>query len=612
MKLYTALLLAVLAFISCTSPPIRDSSTVQKVDGKIHDEFYEAVQGGDFYAAARGYIEFLNCCSDERIGELHTQLKLLYDEKMDEFVAEGNNLGAVEYTYSYLNLLSDELEADDRSALENELESSIERYVNTDLSDMGDFEKLSWLLYADRLVPKEGSAAARRALVELFVQRRNPRMAHEYLELLELTLSGKERVAGVDDRLKESVSELQAQSGDIAADAIDRAVRSSVKVIVDRGIRTERGVGMPDQSLGTGIVIDSGGVILTNFHIIESDVDPAYEGYSRVYVVSGEDENVRYVANVVGYDSVFDLALLKIGKELPSYILAGDSDALKQGEKVLAIGNPVGLTNTVTSGVVSSIDRPFLQIGGIIQIDAALNPGNSGGALINNDGYLVGVTFAGLANFENLNFAIPSNLMFAVLRKLYTEGETKRSWLGCSVDERGGEISIEYIVPNSPADVCNLQQGDIVEALNGREISSIFQVQEHIANLNNPLVVTMDLSRDGKAVEKKVYLSERPVQPSLYIYRRDALERILVPMFGMVLSSVEPERKKNFVVARVLNNSVANSVGITEGDKIRVRDLEYDEKTKLFYLVIDLESKRFGYLKKSMVLYQYLETNTFI
>jgi len=130
--------------------------------------------------------------------------------------------------------------------------------------------------------------------------------------------------------------------------------------------------------------------------------------------------------------------------------------------------------------------------------------------------------------------------------------------------------------------------------------------------MNNPLVVTMDVSRDGKAVQKKVYLSERPVQPSLYIYRRDALERILVPMFGMVLSSVEPERKKNFVVTRVLNNSVANSVGITEGDRIRIRDLEYDENTRLFYLVIDLESKRFGYLKKSMVLYQYLETNTFI
>ncbi|KPJ80126.1 MAG: hypothetical protein AMS17_20920 [Spirochaetes bacterium DG_61] len=116
---------------------------------------------------------------------------------------------------------------------------------------------------------------------------------------------------------------------------------------------------------------------------------------------------------------MFDLALLKIEKEIESHVKFGDSDTLKQGEKVVAIGNPVGLTNTVTSGVVSSLDRPFLQIGNIIQIDAALNPGNSGGALINSDGYLVGIAFAGLENFENLNFAIPSNLILSVLFRLY-------------------------------------------------------------------------------------------------------------------------------------------------------------------------------------------------
>jgi S1-C subfamily serine protease len=612
MKLYIALLIAAMALVSCASPPAKDGSSVQKVDGKILEEFYDSEESGDFYAAARSYIEFSNCCGDERVAGLQEQLTLLYREKVDEFKLEGKNLEAIEYTYSYLNLMTELLEADERLSLERDLESYIARYVETDLRGKGDFEKISLLVYVDRLTSGRGSAAARTALVDLFLERRNPRMSATYLALLEQTDRGNDGSRTGVDRLRETVSGLRAQSEDISEGAIDRMVKSSVKVIVDRGIKTKGGVGMPDQSLGTGIVIDSRGYVLTNYHIIESDVDPAYEGYSRVYVISGRDENVRYVANVVGYDSVFDLALLKIEKELPSFVMAGDSETLKQGEKVLAIGNPVGLTNTVTSGVVSSIDRPFLQIGGIIQIDAALNPGNSGGALIDNDGYLVGVTFAGLANFENLNFAIPSNHVFSILRKLYMGGETTRSWLGCSVDEREGEIIVEYIVPNSPADVCNLQQGDVIVALNGRELSSVYQLQETVANLNNPMVVTMGITRDGKIVEKKFYISERPVQPSLYIFKRDARERILVPMFGMVLSSVESERKKFYVVKRVLYNSVASGVGITEGDRIRIRELKYDEETRVFYLIIDLESKRFGYISKSMILYRYLESNTFI
>jgi S1-C subfamily serine protease len=611
-KLFIVLLLAAVALVSCASPPARDSSSIKKVDGKVLEEFYEGEEKGDFYAAAKSYIEFLNCCSDERAAELQEKLTQLYRKKMDEFKLEGKNLDAVEYTYSYLHLMDELLGADERLSLERDLESYIVRYVERDLAGKGDFEKISWLMYVDRLTSGRGSAAARSALLNLFLERRNPRMSAEYLSLLEQTDRGNDESQSGADRLGESVSKLKALSEDISEGAIDRTVKSSVKVIVDRGITTKGGVGMPDQSLGTGIVIDPRSYILTNYHIIESDVDPSYEGYSRVYVISGRDENVRYVAHVVGYDSVFDLALLKIEKELPSFVMAGDSDILKQGEKVLAIGNPVGLTNTVTSGVVSSIDRPFLQIGGIIQIDAALNPGNSGGALIDNDGYLVGVTFAGLANFENLNFAIPSNHVFSILRKLYQGGETSRSWLGCSVDEREGEIVVEYIVPNSPADVCNLQQGDVIVSLNGQKLSSVYQLQETVADLNNPMVVTMAITRDGKTAQKKLYVSERPVQPSLYIYKRDALERILAPMFGIVLSSVESDRRKFNAVKRVLHNSVASSVGIAEGDMIRIRELKYDEETRVFYLIIELESKRFGYINKNMILYRYLETNTFI
>jgi len=612
MRYITVLILTALWLVSCVTPPARDSSSVQKVDGKILEEFEESRAAEDFYGAARSYIEFMNCCEDERIRGLREEIGLLYRNRIDDFKIEGKSLELIEYTYSYLLLTKDTLTDDEQSALEKDLEKYVRMHIETGLRNMGTLEKASWLMYLDRFASPMGSTVTREELVELFLNRNNPVMAGKYMTLLEETTGKNEENERERETLKGRVSKLQEQKEAISEGAIDRTVKSSVKIIVDRGIKTDRGVGVPDQALGTGIIIDPRGYILTNYHIIESDVDPSYEGYSRVYVISAKDENVRFVARVVGYDSVFDLALLKIEKEFPSLIMVGDSDTLKQGEQVVAIGNPVGLTNTVTSGVVSSIDRPFLQIGGIIQIDAALNPGNSGGALINNSGYLVGIAFAGLANFENLNFAIPSNHMLSILGRLYAGDQTKRSWIGCAIDEREDDLIIEYLVPNNPADMCGLQQGDIIRSVNDREVSSVLQIQDIISNLNSPMIVSMEIVHGGKMVERKVYLEERPVQPSLYIYKKDATENILTPLFGMVLSNLDSERKKNYVVQRTLSNSVASSVGISEGDKIRLRELRYDEQMKVFQLIIDLESKRFGYINKSMILTRYLETNSFI
>jgi S1-C subfamily serine protease len=607
MKFYPVLLLSGLALISCVSYSVKETSPVPKVDGKVLEEFDESRENGDFYGTARSYIEFLNCCKDEREAELREELSLLYRDKVEEFKLEGRNLALVEHTYSYLNLMGSNLSQADRDRLVGELETYIETFVESDMKDMGSLEKISWLMYLDRFHLAGSGSATRSELVSLFLKRNNPYMAEKYMEYL------REASQETDnERLEGEVSALKAKIDEISSAAIERTVLSSVKILVDRGIKTERGMGIPDQSLGTGIVIDDRGYILTNYHIIESDVDPSYEGYSRVYVLPERDENIRLVAKVVGYDAVFDLALLKIEREVQSLVMIGDSDTLKQGEKVVAVGNPVGLTNTVTSGVVSSTDRPFLQIGGIIQIDAALNPGNSGGALINKDGYLVGIAFAGLANFENLNFAIPSNHMITILRKLYTEDEVSRSWVGCALDQRDGDLIVEYIAPKSPAELSGVQNGDIIRSVNGRGVSSIFDIQDMFSNLNSPIIGNMIIDREGKLMNKRVVLAERPVQPAVHIYERDALEKIMVPLFGMVLSPMEPERKKNYIVTKTLNNSVATSVGVAEGDEIRIRDLKYDENAQVFYLVIDLKSKRFGYINRSMVLYRYIDVTTFI
>jgi hypothetical protein len=316
MKLYPVLLLSGLALISCVSYSVKESSSVQKVDGKVLEEFEESRENNDFFGTARSYIEFLNCCRDERETELRKQLSLLYYDKIEELKLDGKSLALVEHTYSYLYLMGSKLSPAERQKLAADLESHIALFLESDMTDMGSLEKASWLMYLDRFYVSGGSTTTRSALVELFLERGNASMAGKYLDLLRDT-SPESETAELETRVKG----LSTQNGDMSDAAIQRTVQSSVKILLDRGIKTERGVGVPDQSLGTGIVIDDRGYILTNHHIIESDVDPTYEGYSRVYVIPERDENLRLVAKVVGYDSVFDLALLKIEKEVRSLII---------------------------------------------------------------------------------------------------------------------------------------------------------------------------------------------------------------------------------------------------------------------------------------------------
>lgn len=614
-KISPFLFLLVFTLSSCISFGPRESRIIQRVENKVLDEFYDYRNKGDFFGAARSYIEFVNCSADERKEDLVDELVTLYREKIQEFEKEGKRLHQIEYTYSMINLLVHTIPDEDLRAYRQDLNNFLQRFIEADLGGMVELDRASWLIYLDDL-SKETSVDE--ALIELFYERGNPVLARKYLGRLEAKAGSaafqgeqglrhaelQERISLLADQIKEKYSS--------TGKAIEETVKSSVKIIVDRGIKTKGGMGVPDQDLGTGIVIDREGYILTNYHIIESSVDPTYEGYSRVYVIPGRDENVRFVAKVVGYDLVYDLALLKIEKQMESFIRIGDSDALKQGDSVMAVGNPVGLTNTVTSGVVSSIDRPLLQIGNIVQIDAALNPGNSGGALITGDGYLVGVAFAGLKNYENLNFAIPSNHALSIMHRLYKGGEVKRSWIGCSIGEEGKDLTVEYIAPNSPAGVSQIAKGDVIREVNEVAVSTVFDIQRILSSLNNPMIVTLTVERKDERLHKKVYLAERPVRPSLYIYERDAHENIITPLFGIVLSLMEPSRKKSYIVTRTLYGSVASSAGIAEGDMIRVRDIKYDKENKLFYLYIELKSKRFGYLNKSMVLYRYVDVNNFI
>lgn len=618
LKVFLFSILLIIFTSSCASLKLKDSINVQKVDKKILGEFYDYIKKGEFYEASGSYIEFVNYSEDGVDTKLFEDLTQLYRTKIDELEKNKDLLSIIEYTYSFINLIegntgSLRINNHQLEGYKENLKSYIKSFIDSKMNDRGRLERVSWLIYLASLSHNDSDIY--RLLVDVLLEEDNSLIAQRFFKIYRsvLEMEGSPDIVEGTEELESKIlkaKEVREREGEESA--IEETIKSSVKIIVDKGIKTESGVGIPDQILGTGVVIDERGYILTNYHIIESSVDPKYEGYSRVYVIPGTDDSIRFVAKVIGYDSVFDIALLKIEKKMDSYVIFGDSDILHQGETVVAIGNPIGLTNTVTSGVVSSIDRPFLQIGNIIQIDAALNPGNSGGALINKDGYLIGIAFAGFLNFENLNFAIPSNLVLSILFRLYEGGEVRRGWIGCLVSELEGGIEIEYIVPDSPASVYGLMKGDIIREVNKIPVNKVLDIHNAISYFNNPMVLTLTIERESKNIMRNVLVENRPASPSLYIYDRDANENIVTPLFGIVVTRAESQRKQAYLVKRIITGSVASSIGIAEGDVIKMKDIKYDEKNRVFYLYIDLKSKRLGYISRNMVLYSYFEANTFI
>ena len=169
---------------------------------------------------------------------------------------------------------------------------------------------------------------------------------------------------------------------------------------VDRGIKGENALGYADRVIGSGFFIDDKGHFVTNYHVIESEVDTSYEGYSRVYVKLYKDSATRIPAKVIGYDKALDLALLKT-EAIPPYVFSlGSSADLDVGDAIYAIGSPLGLENTITSGIVSAKDRYLFSIAQVMQIDAAVNSGNSGGPIIDKNGNVKAVVFAGIMEYE--------------------------------------------------------------------------------------------------------------------------------------------------------------------------------------------------------------------
>jgi serine protease DegS len=275
-----------------------------------------------------------------------------------------------------------------------------------------------------------------------------------------------------------------------------------------------------ETSLGSGVIVNAKGYILTNNHVIE--------GADAIQVTLRDGRTLA--AKLVGSDPEADLAVLKVEQDNLPTLTIGNADALRVGDVVLAIGNPFGVGQTVTLGIVSATGRSSLGINtfeNFIQTDAAINPGNSGGALITARGELIGINtaiFSKSGGSQGIGFAIPMSLAKNSMAQIVEKGYVSRGWMGVEIQEltpqlaesfglkEGKGIIIAGVLKGGPADKGGLKPGDIILKLNGKVIESSHDALNAIAQTTPGEHIRIDGQRDGKQLELKVAVGERPLQ----------------------------------------------------------------------------------------------------
>ena len=392
-------------------------------------------------------------------------------------------------------------------------------------------------------------------------------------------------------------------------------IKGVATVWIDRGMRIERGRGFPDRVLGSAFFVDASGLLITNYHVIESEVDPTYQGYSRMYIRMGDSTSPRVPAKVIGWDRAMDLALIKT-EITPEYVYSVvDWIVPNVGDTVYAIGSPGGLEKTVTQGIVSAMGRRFLQIGDVIQIDAAVNHGNSGGPVVDMSGRLVGIVFAGIEQFQGLNFAVPAERLAAALPAMIAGGKAERPWLGLSLSETSSGAEIIYVAPSTPAAEQQIRDGFIIKKINGETVGApqgalIPALQDRLFPLRPGELVTLELAdSEGEISKYTLRLAARPTVPMADAAQKDSRERIAAPLFGIVLApQAGTSLFSTYRVKKIVRGSIADEAGLSESDPVSIRGLHIFEKDGYALLDIDVKKRRMGYLEASMQLPALLDT----
>ncbi len=351
---------------------------------------------------------------------------------------------------------------------------------------------------------------------------------------------------------------------------------------------------MPKQEgLGSGVIVSTDGYVLTNNHVVQgADV-------IRVTFADGRE----LTAKVVGADPQSDLAVVKVdAKDLPA-ITFTDSDKIEVGDRVLAVGNPFGIGQTVTSGMVSGLGRNQDELGlayqDFIQTDAAINPGNSGGALVDVQGRLIGINTAILSRSggsQGIGFAIPSNLARNVMEQLVQGGKVVRGYLGVSMQDLTPELVdafklkvregalVSDVVPGSPAAKAGIKSGDVLTSFNGKKITDGRSLKLTVATVAPGSEVSVAALREGKSVEMKVKIGEKRLRGSGSENDDNndkspaAKNNDTGTLNGVGVGDLDPRMRREFdipvkiqgaIVTDVDPGSAAAAVGLEPGDVIQ-------------------------------------------
>lgn len=354
--------------------------------------------------------------------------------------------------------------------------------------------------------------------------------------------------------------------------------------------------------LGSGIIMTADGYILTNHHVAGNA--------DEITVIL--NDNQEFAARLVGTDSLTDVAVIKIDAEGLASAPVGDSDGVQIGEWVMAVGAPLDLRSTVTTGIVSALgrnlnvisDRSGFAIEDFIQTDAAINPGNSGGALINLEGEVIGVNTAiasGTGGFVGYGFAIPINLARKVMDDIVTHGRVRRGFLGINLRNVDASLAdafgldgprgvlIANVFSDTPADAAGLKDEDIILSIDGKPVNRPNQVQSLIARKHPDENVALEIRRKNRTITLPVKLGEKPAQIADVASTRTQAGQ--TELQGLRVSNITPEIAERWdlkdgidgiLVTEVARGSRASRTRFQRGDiifKIRQGNLERDVRT---------------------------------
>ena len=340
----------------------------------------------------------------------------------------------------------------------------------------------------------------------------------------------------------------------------------------------------PKRGMGSGFVIDKEGHILTNYHVIE--------GADEIVVMLESDgKEKEYSATLIGSDSKTDIALIKINRkpgdntEFP-FLELGSSENLEVGEWVVAIGNPFGLSHTVTVGVVSALGRsigagPYDEF---IQTDASINPGNSGGPLINIDGQVIGINTAIISGNAGGNvgigFAIPINIAKGILKDLKENGSVTRGWLGVMIQKITPELEKSFslnqsegalvgdVIPDGPAAKGGIKRGDVIINFNNQPVSDMEDLPKIVAATNPGSAVDVEVIRDGARKILRVTIEVLKDSEELVVAKADLLGLQVQDITEELAESLKLQGVEGVLVSDVVAGNPASEAGIRRGDVI--------------------------------------------